>query len=45
LIAGASRSACLTPPPKGRNPVLVYCCSAVMLALGLYSLIERTAFA
>jgi hydrogenase/urease accessory protein HupE len=30
---------------KGRRPALVYSCSALILALGLYWLIERTAFA
>jgi hydrogenase/urease accessory protein HupE len=30
---------------KGRHPALVYSCSAVILALGLYWLIERTVFA
>jgi hydrogenase/urease accessory protein HupE len=30
---------------KGRRPALVYCCSAVILALGFYWLIERTVFA
>jgi hydrogenase/urease accessory protein HupE len=30
---------------KGRRPTLVYSCSALILALGLYWLIERTAFA
>jgi hydrogenase/urease accessory protein HupE len=29
---------------KGRHPVLVYSCSAVILVLGLYWLIERTVF-
>ena len=30
---------------RGRHPALVYTCSAVILALGLYWLIERTVFA
>jgi len=30
---------------KKRHPALVYACSAVILALGLYWLVERTAFA
>jgi hypothetical protein len=30
---------------KKRHPALVYACSAVILALGLYWLIERTVFA
>jgi hydrogenase/urease accessory protein HupE len=30
---------------KGRNPAVVYACSAVILAFGLYLLIERTVFA
>jgi hypothetical protein len=29
---------------KGRHPALVYSCSALILALGLYWLIERTVF-
>ena len=30
---------------KKRHPALVYICSTVILALGLYWLIERTVFA
>jgi hypothetical protein len=30
---------------KGRHPAVVYTCSAVILAFGLYWLLERTVFA
>jgi hydrogenase/urease accessory protein HupE len=34
-----------TATRKGRNPVVVYTCSGIILALGLYWLVERSVFA
>jgi hypothetical protein len=34
-----------TATRKGRNPAVVYTCSGVILAFGLYWLVERSVFA